>query len=183
MAKWTFEPGHSSAEFCVKHMMVTWLRGFFNNVQGSLEFDPENPGMTSVEMTITVKNLWSGDKMRDDHLLSEDFLDEKSHPTITFKSTKFDVVSKHESKVTGNLTIRGVTKQVALDMKYVGKWNTPFWEDGVDKGPISRVGFHGITRINRHEFGVSCNGDLEKGGIVVGNEVFIIIDIEALEQQ
>lgn len=180
MAKWTFESGHSAAEFCVKHMMVTWLRGSFNNIQGSLEFDPEDPGMSSVEMTIPVKELWSGDKMRDDHLISEDFLDVKNHPTIIFKSTKVDVIGKNESKVTGNLTIRGVTKQVALDMKYLGKWNTPFWEDGVDKGPIPRIGFQGTTRINRHDFGVSWNGDLEKGGVVVGDEVFITIDVEAL---
>ena len=183
MSKWIFEPGHSAAEFCVKHMMVTWLRGLLNNVQGILEFDPENPVMSSVDMTITVKNLWSGDKMRDDHLISEDFLDAENHPTINFKSTKVDVVSKHESKVTGNLTIRGVTKEVALDMKYLGVWNTPFWEDGVDKGPIARVGFHGTTRINRHDFGVSWNGDLERGGVVVGDEVFITIDIEALAQK
>ncbi len=180
MAKWTFEPGHSAAEFCVKHMMVTWLRGSFNNIQGYLEFDPEDPGMSSVEMTIPVKELWSGDKMRDDHLISEDFLDVKNHPTIIFKSTEVDVIGKNESKVTGNLTIRGVTKQVALDMKYLGKWNTPFWEDGVDKGPIPRIGFQGTTRINRHDFGVSWNGDLEKGGVVVGDEVFITIDVEAL---
>lgn len=180
MAKWTFEPGHSAAAFCVKHMMVTWLRGSFKSIQGSLEFDPDNPGLSSVEMTISVKDLWSGDKMRDDHLISEDFLDVKNHPTIFFKSTKIDVVSKNESKVTGNLSIRGVTKQVALDMTYLGKWNTPFWEDGVDKGPIPRIGFHGTTRINRHDFGVSWNDDLEKGGIVVGEEVFITIDVEAL---
>ena len=183
MAKWTFEPGHSAAGFCVKHMMVTWLRGSFNKIEGSLEFDPENPGLSSVEMTITVEGLWSGDKARDDHLISEDFLDVKNHPTITFKSAKIDVVSKNESKVTGNLTIRGVTKQVALDMKYLGMWNTPFWEDGEDKGPIPRVGFQGTTRINRHDFGVSWNGDLEKGGVVVGDEVFITIDVEALAKQ
>jgi len=180
MAKWKFEPGHTAAEFKVKHMMVTWIRGAFKNVEGTMDFDPENFEKASVEVVINTKELWSGDKARDDHLKSKDFFDVEKYPTITFKSTKVKQDDKNRAKVTGDLTMRGVTKEVILDVEFVGQWNTPFWDEGVDKGPIPRVGFLGTTKINRQDFGISWQGELEKGGVVVGNDVYLTIDAEAL---
>ena len=87
MATWIFEPGHTAAEFCVRHMMVTWVRGHFKNVHGTLDFDPESLALTSLEAAIHAKELWTGEPQRDDHLRSADFLNADAHPKITFKST------------------------------------------------------------------------------------------------
>ncbi len=181
MPKWTFEPGHTAAEFCARHMMVTCVRGHFKNVRGTLNFDPQNPTASSVEVTINAKELWTGEPDRDNHLRSADFLDVEHHPPITFRSSKVQQVGDHDYKVTGNLTIRGATRPVVLDVHYLGQWQTPWWENGVDKGPKTRAGFLATTRINRHDFGVSWNAVLDKGGIVVSDEVDITIDAEAIQ--
>ncbi|MCH8020257.1 YceI family protein [candidate division KSB1 bacterium] len=183
MPKWTFEPGHTAAAFCVKHMMVSWVRGHFKNLNGTMEFDPENPANSAVEIEINANELWSGDSSRDDHLRGADFLDVKNHPKITFKGNQIDISSANEFKVTGDLTIRGITRTVTLDVHYLGQWQTPFWEDGVDKGPKTRAGFLAETRINRLDFGVSWNDKLAVGGVVVGSDVLITIDVEAILEE
>ena len=180
MTTWTFEPGHTAAEFCVRHMMVTNVRGHFKNVHGTLKFNPENPHDFSVEVTIHAKEIWTGEPERDDHLRSADFLDVENYPEITFKGNQLEIMGAHDHTVTGDLTIRGVTRQVILYVSYLGPWETPWWEDGEDKGPKTRAGFVAKTKINRHDFGVSWNSTLEKGGIVVGNMVEITIDAEAI---
>ena len=180
MTTWIFEPGHTAAEFCARHMMVTYIRGHFKNVQGTLQFEPESPRDISVEVTIDAKGIWSGEPDRDDHLRSEDFLDVENHPEITFKGNQLEIIGAHDYTVTGELTIRGVSRQATLNVCYLGQWETPWWEDGEDKGPKTRAGFYIKTRINRNDFGVSWNSTLEKGGIVVGNMVDIIIDAEAI---
>jgi len=180
MTKWTFEPGHTAAEFSVRHMMVTWVRGSFKNVQGSLDFDPNNPEATTLSVTMDAKSVWSGDEARDKHLRTADFLDVENHPTITFKSTKVEKVDDKNFKITGDFTLRGVTKEVVLDTTYNGQWMTPFWVDGKDEGPVPRLGFVATTKINRQDFGVKWNGPLENNGIVVGNDIHITIDAEAL---
>jgi polyisoprenoid-binding protein YceI len=179
MAKWEFEPGHTAAGFKVKHMMVTWVRGSFRPVTGTLEYDSENIASSSLDITIQVKDISTGDAKRDEHLLSKDFFDVENYPTITFKSTRIDG-NKEKLQLKGDLTIRDVTKEVTLDVELVGEWNTSYWEDGVDKGPIPRMGFVGTTKVNRQDFGVSWQGEMEKSGVVVGNEVFITIDAEIL---
>lgn len=180
MATWIFEPGHSAAEFRARHMMVSWVRGHFKDVHGSLVFDPDNPGPLSLETTIQVHKLWTGEPQRDDHLRSSDFLDAGKHPAITFKSTSSACVGANDYKVSGNLTIRGVSRPVVVDMHYLGKWRTPYWTDAGDAGPVTRVGFVGEARVNRQDFLVSWNGQLEGGGVVVSDEVFIKVDVEAL---
>ncbi len=180
MPKWTFEPGHTAAEFCARHMMVTCVRGHFKNVRGTLNFDPQNPTASSVEVAINAKELWTGEPDRDNHLRSADFFDVEHHPLITFRSSKVQQVGDHDYKVTGHLTIRGATRPAVLDVHYLGQWQTPWWESGVDKGPKTRAGFLATTRINRHDFGVSWNAALDKGGIVVSDEVDITIDAEAI---
>ena len=180
MFRWFLEPGHTAAEFSVRHMMVTHVRGHFKNVHGSLEFDPSSPEASRVEATIDTRGLWSGEPDRDAHLRSPDFLDVENFPEITFTSSAVRVMSPNEAIVTGALTIRGVTKPVALDVVYLGQWETPWWQEGVDQGPKTRAGFVATTRINRHDFGVSWNSPLARGGIVVGDQVLITIDVEAI---
>jgi len=180
MARWVFEPGHTAAEFCVRHMMVTHVRGHFKNVHGMLEFDPTRPDASRVEATIDAQGLWSGEADRDAHLRSADFLDVEHFPEITFKSSAVLIMSPNEALVSGSLTIRGVTKPVSLDTHYLGQWETPWWEGGVDRGPKTRAGFVATTRIDRHDFGVSWNSTLARGGLAVGHQVLITIDAEAI---
>src|ERR1700730_1246378 len=165
MATWVFEPGHTAAEFSARHMMLCWVRGHFKDVHGSLEFDPDNTGALAIEATIQAGKLWTGEPQRDDHLRSGDFLDAGKHPTITFKSTSGQCVGASDYKVSGALTIRGISRLVVLDLHYLGKWRTPYWTDAGDAGPVMRVGFVGEARINRHDFQVNWNGQLENSGV------------------
>lgn len=180
--KWFFEPGHSAAEFRARHMMVTWVRGSFKNMEGSLEFDPHNPVDLRVETRIDARSCWSGEPARDKHLRSPDFLDCERYPTIHFASTVTEQIGPHDFHVSGDLTIRDVTKPIVLAVHHLGIWRTPWWEDGVDKGPKMRAGFAATTRIDRYDFGVSWNAELPGGGIVVGREIDLVLDVEAIRE-
>lgn len=180
MPKWFLEPGHTAAEFCCRHMMVTHVRGTFKNVQGRLTFDPMRAQEASVEVEIEATTLWTGEPDRDAHLRSADFLDTATHPKITFRSTRVEQRGGHDFLLHGNLTIRGVTQPVTLDVRYLGQWQTPWWEGNIDKGPKTRAGFVAHAAINRHDFGVSWNALLDRGGVVVGDTVEITIDAEAI---
>ena len=162
-------------------MMVTWVRGHFKNVRGKLRFDLQNPTAASVEVEFDAASIWTGEPTRDDHLRSPDFLDVQHYPKITFKSSGVRAAGENKFDVTGDLTIRGITKEVILNAEYLGQWETPWWEDGVDKGPKTRAGFTATSRINRNDFKVSWNSKLDQGGVVVGDEVFITIDAEAIK--
>jgi polyisoprenoid-binding protein YceI len=181
--KWVFEPGHSAAEFRARHMMVTWVRGSFKNVTGRLEFDPASPRQLAVETAIDASTCWTGVQMRDDHLRSSDFLNCERYPEIRFKSTGTVEVGPVDYRVTGDLTIRDVTRPVALAVRYLGSWETPWWEGGVDKGPKTRAGFVARTRIDRYDFGVNWNDTMPDGGIVVSPQIEIVIDVEAIKQE
>jgi polyisoprenoid-binding protein YceI len=179
--KWIFEPGHSAAEFRARHMMITWVRGSFKNVQGTLEFDPADPRTLAVETVIDAKTCWTGVDARDNHLRSADFLLCEQFPEIRFKSTSVEEVGPVDYRVTGDLTIRGVARPVILKVRYLGSWETPWWEDGVDKGPKTRAGFVARTQIDRYDFGVSWNDTMQDGGVVVSPQVDIVIDVEAIQ--
>lgn len=181
MAEWFFEPGHTAAEFCVRHMMVCYVRGHFKNVRGKLIFDPKNLRQSSVEARIDARAVWTGEPERDAHLRSADFLDVERYPEITFRGVKVEIVGDHDCLLTGDLTIRGVSREVTFKVRYLGQWETPWWEGDVDKGPKTRAGFVAEATINRHDFGVSWNNALDRGGVVVGNTVEITIDAEAIE--
>lgn len=178
--EWEFEPGHTAVEFRCRHMMVTWVRGHFKNVTGKLSFNPADPRGAFTEVDIDARSLWTGDPARDEHLLSSDFLGAEQHPMIRFRSRLVELLAPTELRVDGDLTLRGVTKSVSLAVHHFGQWATPYWENGVDKGPVPRAGFCATTAINRHDFGVSWNAPLPDGGLVVGAEVFLTIDVEAL---
>ncbi len=172
MGKWRFEPGHSAAEFCVRHMMVTYVRGHFKNIHGTLDFDPETPEAGSVEVEIDAAGLWTGEPERDAHLRSEDFLHIQKHAKITFRSTGVEPTARNEYKVTGALAIRGVSRPVTLEVRFLGQGRSPFDD--------TRVGFIAQTTINRHDFGVSWNSPMKDSGVVVGADVLITIDAEAI---
>ena len=180
MTRWTFEPGHTAAEFSVRHMMVTYVRGHFKNIHGTLEFDAAQSTLSRVEAVIETRELWTGEPSRDAHLKSADFLDVEHFPQITFVGTQVRLRGPNDGVVLGDLTIRGVTRPVEMEVHYLGQWQTPWWEDGVDRGPKTRAGFLATTRINRHDFGVSWNDTLDRGGVVVGDDVAITIDAEAI---
>ncbi len=180
MAKWFFESGHTEVEFKARHMMVTIVRGLFKNITGSLDFDPEQPEKMSFETTIQATTLWTGVEQRDNHLRSADFLDVEHFPMISFKSTSVQTVGEHDYIVHGALTLRGVTRNIPLEVTYLGQWDTPWWEDGVDKGPKRRAGFIARARIARYDFGVSWNDNVANGGVVVSPEIDLVIDAEAV---
>jgi len=178
--KWFFEPGHTSAEFRARHMMVTWVRGSFKDIHGTLEFDPAHAADMQIAAVISSNTCWTGEPDRDAHLRSDDFLGCEQYSEIRFKSTHAEQVGAFDYKVTGDLTIRDITKPVLLDVHFLGTWQTSWWEDGVDKGPKTRAGFTAGTRIDRYDFGVKWNGTLPDGGIVVSRDVDIILDAEAI---
>jgi polyisoprenoid-binding protein YceI len=180
--KWFFEPGHSAAEFRARHMMVTWVRGSFKNVHGNLEFDPASPRQLAVETVIDASTCWTGVEARDNHLRSPDFLSCERYPEIRFKSTGVSQIGPVDYRVTGDLTIRETTRPATLDVRYLGTWETPWWEDGVDKGPKTRAGFTARTRIDRYDFGVDWNDRMPDGGVVVSPQIDIVIDVEAVKE-
>lgn len=181
MAKWIFEPGHSAAEFAVRHMMVSHMRGLFKNVHGSLDFDPDSPAdAAAVEATIKAAGIWTGDDERDAHLRGADFLDGATHPDIVFRSSEVRCVGEADFRVAGDLTLRGVSRPVVLAAHFLGRWQCPYWVGDRDLGPTRRIGFVATAAINRHDFGVSWNAPLERGGMVVGDEVAITLDVEAI---
>jgi polyisoprenoid-binding protein YceI len=171
MAKWIIDPDHSVAAFVIRHMMVTNVRGQFNKLSGAVYFDPSDIENSSVNASINVAGIYAGIQKRDDHLRSADFLDAGSYPQITFRSDKAKItVSKHFS-VTGDLTIHGVTKTATLDVEYSEPEKSPYGE--------TSIGFAATARISREDFGLTWNEALESGGVMVGKEVEIFIDIEA----
>ncbi len=184
MEKWIFEPGHTDAEFKIRHMMVSWVRGHFKNVHGEVEFDPADPQKLSVHAEIDATGVWSGEPARDAHLRTPDFLDTKAYPKITFASTRSEPRGQNDLRLYGDLTLHGVTKEIALDVHCSGTWKTPYWEESdegyVDRGPIDRLGFEAEATIDRFDFGIAWTDSLERGGAVVGREVHIKLDVEAL---
>ncbi|MFI0819333.1 YceI family protein [Streptomyces sp. NPDC021098] len=180
ITRWFFEAGHTAAEFKARHMMVTYVRGQFKNVQGSIEVDPDNPEDARIEATIDATQVYTGQPQRDAHLRSADFFDVEHHPTWTFTGTGVTQLSETEFEVAGDLTVRGVTRRVPLHVTYLGQWDTPWWEGDQDLGPRRRAGFLATGRVNRHDFGVSWNDTVDRGGVVVSDLVDITLDVEAV---
>lgn len=172
MTQWTIDPSHSSATFSAKHMMISTVRGTMRGITGTLSFDPNNIAAASIEATIPAHNFDTGAADRDTHLKSGDFLDIENHPTMTFTSTSVEATGDDTAKIYGNLTIRNVTKPVVLDAEFLGT-STPPW------GGAQVIGFHATTRINREDWALTWNVALETGGLLVGKDVKIEIDLEA----
>lgn len=172
-ATWEIDSVHSSAQFSVRHMMVSNIRGEFGKVTGTVEFDGKDLETIRVEATIDATTIDTREADRDKHLRSADFFDVEHHPTLSFKSKKAEPLSDGHFSLMGDLTIRGVTREVVLEVE----GPTPSIKD--PWGNVRR-GVSATTQINRQDFGLKWNGVLEAGGVLVGDEVSINIDIEMI---
>jgi polyisoprenoid-binding protein YceI len=166
------DPAHSSAHFSVRHMMVSNVRGQFTKVSGTIKFDSANPANSSVEATIDAASIDTHDPQRDTHLKSDDFFDVGKFPTLTFRSKRIEV-HIDGGKVTGDLTMHGVTEEITLDVEGPTPENKDPWGK-------YRIGLSATTKLSRKDFGLTWNSALETGGVLVGDEVKITIDVEAV---
>jgi len=171
---WNLDPAHSAAEFKVKHMMISNVRGGFRGLKGVLTLDDTNPTGSAVKATADVNTISTGDDQRDGHLKSADFFDAAQFPEIAFQSTEVKKTGEDEYKVTGELTIHGVTKQVTFAVDGPGA-------PGKDPWGNLRVGLSAMTKINRKDFGLTWNSALETGGVLVGEEVGLTLDVQFIK--
>jgi polyisoprenoid-binding protein YceI len=162
---------HTDVIFATKHMMVTTVRGKFAGVEGNLSLDFENPTASSGTFTVDAASLTTGVEQRDGHLRSADFFDVENYPTITFTATAVEPKGGDDYRVTGDLTVRGVTKPVTFDVEFLGEY--------ASMSGVRRAGFHATTKINREDFGLTWNVALETGGWLVGKDIKIEIDLAA----
>ena len=170
---WSIDPTHSLVEFSVKHMMITTVKGRFGAVSGSISLDPAAP---RVEAAIDVTSIDTRTEQRDQHLRSPDFFDVAKYPAIAFTSRRIDgrfAKAGDEFRIVGDLTIKGIAREVTLNAVFEG--------EGKDPWGGSRVSFSAITKINRHEFGLEWNQTLETGGVLVSAEVKISLEIQAIQ--
>ena len=172
---WDIDTAHSSAQFSVKHLMVSTVRGDFGKTTGTIEFDGKNVAGIKVNATIDATTINTRNEGRDKHLKSADFFDVEKFPTITFTSKSVAAAGAGKFKVTGDLTMRGVTKQVVLDVE------GPSAEIKGTRGE-TRIGATATTTINRQDFGVSWSRALDSGGVVVSDQVQITIDLELIKK-
>jgi polyisoprenoid-binding protein YceI len=174
-SSWTIDPAHTSSQFSVRHLVISTVRGQFGKTTGTLRLDEKNLSKSAVEATIDVSSIDTRVADRDTHLKSPDFFDAAKYPTMTFKSTKVAKAGAGKLKVTGDLTLKGTTKPVVLDVSY-----TPAAITGMHGE--SRRGFSATTKINRKDFGLNWSKVVEAGP-VVGDEVTIVVDAEAIKDQ
>lgn len=172
---WKIDPSHSLVEFTVKHMMIAKTRGRFNRYDGTLNLDLEHPERSVIEGTIEAESLDTNEPNRDTHLRSADFFDVENHPQLTFRSTRIEPQGGDRYRVVGDLTIRGTTNEVVLDVVNEGQTQDPWGNQ--------RIGFSATTTVNRKDFGLTWNMALETGGFIVGDEVKISIEGEVVQQQ
>jgi polyisoprenoid-binding protein YceI len=182
MATWIFEPGHTELGFRARHMMVTWVRGLFKDIHGKLEFDWKRCLETTFEGEVDAGRIWTGEPTRDDHLRSADFFDVQNHPRITFSGRFVERTGDIDFKATADVTIRGNTRTVEFGVSYLGEWAAPFWVGDENRGSMRRIGFTGLTKVNRHDFGVSWQDRIPGGGVVVGNEIEVVLDVQAIHE-
>jgi polyisoprenoid-binding protein YceI len=172
-SSWVLDSAHSAAQFQVKHMMISTVRGEFGKMSGTILFDGSNYATIQAEATIEVASINTREPKRDDHLRSADFFDAGTYPKITFKSKRVEKISGNKFSLVGDLTMRSVTKEVTLN---------------VEASPIvkgmngeSRIGAQATTRVNRQDYGIKWNKSLDAGGVVVGDEVQITLDLEIMK--
>lgn len=174
---WAIDSAHSQVEFTVKHMMITKVRGRFGELEGAIVLDNETPANSRVEVEIDASSIDTREPNRDEHLRSGDFLDVEHHPKLTFRSTRVEGLELEDGSgftVVGELTIRGTTKEVELDARFEGQGQDPWGGE--------RVAFSADTAIDRRDFGLTWNQALETGGVLVGNQVRIHLEAQAVAQ-
>jgi polyisoprenoid-binding protein YceI len=172
---WQIDPAHTAAGFAVKHLMISTVRGQFKGVNGTITWDDQDISKSTVEVTIDATTVDTSEPYRDKDLKSEKFFDVAKYPTITFKSKKVEQVSAGKLKVTGDLTIHGVTKEAVLDVEGP---TAPI----KDMQGNPRVAVSATTKVNRQDYGVKWNANMDGGGVVVGDDVNITIDLEMFKK-
>jgi len=172
---WKIDPAHTAAQFAVKHMMISTVRGEFKGVTGTVIWDDQDVTKSSVDVTIDAKTVNTGEEKRDQDLRSANFFEVEKYPTLTFKSKKVESAGSGKLKVTGDLTMHGITKEVVLDVE---------GPSGAVKDPWgnTRSAASATTKLNRQDYGVKWNANLDGGGVVVGDAVTITIDLEMTKQ-
>lgn len=171
---WTIDAAHTRVGFAVRHMMISTVHGQFEQVSGTVNFDEAQPSRSTVDVQIEAASLNTRDEKRDGHLRSPDFFDVANHPYLTFKSTRVEVVDETHGRITGDLTIRGLTRPVVLETEYNGLVKSPW-------GTYS-AGFTATAKVNRKDWNLNWNVALEAGGVLVGDIVTITIELEIVKQ-
>ena len=171
---WQIDSSHSHINFTARHMMISKVRGSFESFSGTIDFDEENLTNTSVNIEVDLASVNTRDEQRDGHLKSPDFFDVENHPTMKFVSTRVEQNDGNNGRLYGQLTIKGVTKEVVLDVEYAGIAKSPW-------GTVS-AGFSANGTINRKEWGLNWNQALETGGVLVGDKINIEIELELVKQ-
>ncbi|MGH7459680.1 MAG: YceI family protein [Longimicrobiales bacterium] len=174
MTTWQIDPAHSEIGFSVKHMMVTTVRGRFQNFAARIELNEQDPAQSKISVEIDVASVDTREQQRDDHLRSADFFDVANHPTMTFVARNAERVSGDRYRVVGDLTIRGVMREVVLDAEITGRGKDPWGGE--------RLGVSATTRINRGDYGLKWNVALETGGILVAEEVKINLEVQLIRK-
>ncbi|MCU0489184.1 MAG: YceI family protein [Anaerolineales bacterium] len=170
---WTIDLSHSEINFKVRHMMISNVRGQFERFSGSVNFNEANPALTTVDIQIETASINTNEEKRDAHLRSADFFDAENHPLMTFKSKRGELVDETNARLIGDLTIRGASREIALNVEYLGKAKSPW-------GTTS-AGFTAAARINRKDWDLTWNVALETGGWLVGEAIDIEIALELVE--
>ena len=171
---WKIDPAHSEINFTVRHMMISNVRGRFEKFSGTVEFVEDNPTQSTVDVQIEAASINTKESARDTHLKSADFFNAEQYPYLTFKSKKPQVLDANHGRVTGDLTIRNMTKEVVLDVEYSGQAKNPWG--------MTSAGFSATTTINRKDWGLTWNVGLETGGVLVGDEIKISLEVEIIKQ-
>jgi polyisoprenoid-binding protein YceI len=171
---WQIDPAHSEINFTVRHMMISNVRGGFEKFSGTVDFDEQTPANSKVDVQIDAASINTREEKRDAHLRSPDFLDVERYPTLTFKSTRVEPQDKNHARLFGDLTIKGLSHPVVLDVEYSGMSKSPW-------GTTS-AGFTATTRISRKKWGLEWNVALETGGWLVGDEIKIDLELELVKQ-
>ena len=174
--QYTIDPAHSSVQFSVRHLMVSNVRGSFTGVQGTVTADPAQPERGTVEAEIDVHTIATHDENRDAHLKSPDFFDAERYPKITFRSTKIEKAGANTFRVTGDLTIHGVTKPITLEVEEVT-------EEAKDPWGNTRIGAAAKGKLKRSDFGLTWNAPLETGGFLIGDDVKLEFELELVRAQ
>jgi polyisoprenoid-binding protein YceI len=171
---WVIDSAHTEVNFTVRHMMISNVRGQFQKLSGTVEFDETNPAATTVDVQIEAASVNTKDEKRDGHLMSPDFFAAAQYPHLTFKSKRVDVKDATHARLVGDLTIRDITKEVTLEVEFNGLAKSPWG--------TTNAGFSARTSINRKDWGLNWNVALETGGILVGDQINIAIELEVVKQ-
>ena len=164
---------HTRLGFVARHAMVTKVRGSFTDFEGSAHLDAQHPAASTASVTIQVASITTGNDQRDGHLRTNDFFDAPTFPTITFTSTSVEVLGSAEFRLNGDITIKGVTKQISIDFEHTGTAKDPF-------GNL-RAGFDGKAQLTRSDFGITYNAALETGGVLVSDKITLEFDVSAIK--